>query len=415
MSSVIIEGGNPLYGEVCVQGSKNAVLPILAAVVLTDGITKLIGCPKISDVDCILSILNELGCKTSFLENILTIDTTGIDLKEIAKSKAEQTRASILLLGAFLGRFRKAVLSYPGGCTIGSRPVDLHLFSLKKMGAVIQEEEDFLLCHAPKLNGTEIVLSFPSVGATENTILAAVLADGITTISNAAREPEISALCQFLRRTGANIKGDGTEQIVIEGVKKLRGCEYLLPYDRIVAGTYLTAVAAAGGDAVIYGVAKQEQQALLELLEQCGCILRFEEEVCCIKRTKRLKGIRAVTQPFPGFPTDMQSQVLSMLSMAEGESQLEEKIFEARFQTCKELKKMGANLLVTGNRVDIYGVACLHGTKVKAYDLRGGAGLCIAGLMAQGSTTVEGMEFTKRGYEEIVRDLLGLGAKIRWS
>ncbi len=415
MSSVIIEGGNPLYGEVCVQGSKNAVLPILAAVILTDGVTKLIGCPRISDVDCMISILNELGCKTSFCENILTIDTTNMKLEEISKEKVEKTRASILLLGALLGRFRQAVLSYPGGCTIGSRPIDLHLFALQKLGAEIQEEKELLYCKAKNLIGTEIFLSFPSVGATENIILAAVLADGITRISNTAKEPEICALCDFLRLAGAKISGDGTEQICIEGVKRLKSCEYLLPYDRIVAGTYLTAVAAAGGDAVIYGVVEQEQKKLLEVLEQCGCTLRLEEEVCCIKRKNQLKNICVTTQPYPGFPTDMQSQILSMLTIADGESQLEETIFEVRVQTCKELEKMGADLLLTENKVKVKGVSCLHGAKVNAYDLRGGAGLCIAGLMAQGTTIVQGMEFTNRGYEEIVRDLLGLGAQIRWG
>lgn len=415
MSSVIIEGGNPLNGEVCIQGSKNAVLPILAATVLTDGMTKLQGCPRILDVDCMLTMLEKLGCQTSFAENVLTIDTTDAELVCFAEKETEKTRASVLLLGAMLGRFHKAVLSFPGGCTIGTRPVDLHLSALRKMGAVIETKDGILCCYANRLSGAEISLTFPSVGATENIILAAVLADGVTRISNAAREPEICALCSFLRLAGAKIAGDGTRQIFIEGVKRLNAVNYRLPYDRIVAGTYLTAVAAAGGDAVLCGVVEEEQKALLEVLKVCGCKLRLEEEVCCITRKGRLTGTNIITEPYPGFPTDMQSQILSMLTLAEGQSRIKEQIFENRFQNKEELLRMGAKLFVDGRTITIKGVEALSGMQVKATDLRGGAGLCIAGLMAEGTTMVSGMEYVERGYEDIVRDLSDLGAKIAWT
>lgn len=413
MSSVVIEGGKPLCGEVYVQGSKNAVLPILAAAILTDGMTRLCGCPRITDVDCMLEMLSEIGCNASFLGNELLIDTTKIIYQDTKREKAKKTRASILFLGAMLGRFRSAVIAYPGGCTIGNRPIDLHIEAIKALGATVECSEETLYCKSDGLKGAKIVLPFPSVGATENIILASVLAKGTTNLYNAAREPEICALCDFLRMAGAKIKGDGSSILEIEGVSKLNAVSYTLPYDRIVAGTYLTAVAAAGGEASICGTVKKEQLGFLPFLEQSGCKIWLEDTVCHIARKKLLRAGKVITEPYPGFPTDMQSQIMTMLTQAEGESCIEETIFNARFQIRSQLCLMGANIIEEGKKVIIQGRTILNGSHVTACDLRGGASLCIAGLIAEGETIVDGIEYVMRGYEDICRDFQNLGGKIK--
>ncbi|MBE5961499.1 MAG: UDP-N-acetylglucosamine 1-carboxyvinyltransferase [Lachnospiraceae bacterium] len=418
MSSINIIGGKPLLGEIEIQGSKNAALPILAGTILHQGVTRLEGCPKISDVLHMSEILEELGCVVTWEKKTLIVDATTLSKHAVVGEVAKKTRASVLFLGALLGREKTAVVSYPGGCSIGERPIDLHLAALRKLGVSIKEDLDLLYCNVAQMTGSKIHFSFPSVGATENIILASVLAEGETNLYNAAREPEIVALCEFLVAAGANISGIGTSHLKIEGVQELKEVTYKIPADRIVAGTYLTAVAGAGGSAVLHGVREKEIRMVVKMLRKAGCSVDFSGEHCLIRREKRLKSVSKIeTKPFPGFPTDMQSQFMAILSTAMGESKIVENIFEARFLVADELVKMGANIEIrqdTSTAI-IYGVKQLHGTPVVGKDLRGAAALVIAGLMADGVTTVSGMEYVMRGYEDICSDLISLGANVTES
>lgn len=414
MSSIELTGGKPLYGELEIQGSKNAVLPILAATILNKGISVLTGCPKISDVFHMTEVLQALGCNITWNENSLVVDATTLAQEEISEEIAKKTRASILFLGALLGRNNRAVVAYPGGCSIGKRPIDLHLKALKEMGVEEKfSEDEKLICETSELKGNEIYLNFPSVGATENIILAAVLASGTTVIHGAAMEPEIVALCDFLVSAGAKIEGIGTSRIKVIGVKQLNDTSYHVPKDRIVAGTYLTLVASTGGKVLLHGVKENELAAVLFELKKAGLKLRLVEDHCYIERTERLKPLQIETKPFPAFPTDMQSQFMAMLCTADGESTLIENIFEARFLIIDELKKLGAKITVYENRAIITGVEKLTGAKITAKELRGGAALVIAGLTAMGSTIVENTDYIYRGYEDICKDLRQLGAQIK--
>lgn len=414
MSSIELTGGIPLYGELEIQGSKNAVLPILAATILNKGISVLIGCPNISDVSHMTEVLQALGCSITWNNNSLVVDATRLEQEEISEEIAKKTRASILFLGALLGRNKRAVVAYPGGCSIGKRPIDLHLKALKEMGVVEKFcEDEKLICEATELIGNEIHLSFPSVGATENIILAAVLATGTTVINGAAMEPEIIALCNFLVSAGANIEGIGTSTIKIIGVKQLNDTSFLVPKDRIVAGTYLTLVASTGGKAWLHGVNEYELSAVLMELKKAGLKIRMSGEHCFIERTERLKPLQIETKPFPAFPTDMQSQFMAMLCTASGESTLIENIFEARFLIVDELKKLGAIIHTDNNRAIITGVENLVGAEIQAKELRGGAALVIAGLTAMGRTIIDNTDYIYRGYEDICKDLRGLGAQIK--
>ncbi|WP_066717884.1 UDP-N-acetylglucosamine 1-carboxyvinyltransferase [Clostridium sp. Marseille-P299] len=414
MSSIELTGGKPLYGELEIQGSKNAVLPILAATILNKGISVLTGCPKISDVFHMTEVLQALGCNITWNENSLVVDATTLAQEEISEEIAKKTRASILFLGALLGRNNRAVVAYPGGCSIGKRPIDLHLKALKEMGVEEKfSEDEKLICETSELKGNEIYLNFPSVGATENIILAAVLASGTTVIHGAAMEPEIVALCDFLVSAGAKIEGIGTSRIKVIGVKQLNDTSYHVPKDRIVAGTYLTLVASTGGKVLLHGVKENELAAVLFELKKAGLKLRLVEDHCYIERTERLKPLQIETKPFPAFPTDMQSQFMAMLCTADGESTLIENIFEARFLIIDELKKLGAKITVYENRAIITGVEKLTGANITAKELRGGAALVIAGLTAMGSTIVENTDYIYRGYEDICKDLRQLGAQIK--
>lgn len=414
MSSIELTGGKPLYGELEIQGSKNAVLPILAATILNKGISVLTGCPKISDVFHMTEVLQALGCNITWNENSLVVDATTLAQEEISEEIAKKTRASILFLGALLGRNNRAVVAYPGGCSIGKRPIDLHLKALKEMGVEEKfSEDEKLICETSELKGNEIYLNFPSVGATENIILAAVLASGTTVIHGAAMEPEIVALCDFLVSAGAKIEGIGSSRIKVIGVKQLNDTSYHVPKDRIVAGTYLTLVASTGGKVLLHGVKENELAAVLFELKKAGLKLRLVEDHCYIERTERLKPLQIETKPFPAFPTDMQSQFMAMLCTADGESTLIENIFEARFLIIDELKKLGAKITVYENRAIITGVEKLTGANITAKELRGGAALVIAGLTAMGSTIVENTDYIYRGYEDICKDLRQLGAQIK--
>lgn len=413
MSSIIVLGGRPLYGEVKVQGSKNAVLPMIAASILNKGITEIEHCPRIRDVYNMIHILEAIGCVVSWEGDVLVVDAAEIVSARIPYRYVKEMRASIIFLGALLGRMKEASLYLPGGCSIGARPIDLHLRAIRKMNVEIAEKEDEIYCKTNKIIGQKIVLDFPSVGATENIILSAVLAEGVTEIYGCAKEPEIMELCQFLNTLGAEIYGGGKDHIKIVGVKSLHDGKYRLKADRIVAGTYLMAAAAARGDIVLHEVEADTIEAVLNVLKAAGCRIQQYEKSVRIAMDKRVKHIPSIaTEPYPGFPTDMQSQLMSVLCLAEGESKITENIFESRFKTAEELKKMGAKIEIIGNSAYIQGVSSLTGCKVCAKDLRGGAALIIAGLAAEAETRIDGCCFIERGYESINEDFRSLGARM---
>lgn len=415
MAYIEVIGGKQLNGEVNIQGSKNAVLPILAATVLVNGITKLNNCPKILDVYSMIKILEAIGCKVRWEGSSLLIDTTRIHTSSVPKEDVKKMRSSIILMGALLGRTGTVTITYPGGCTIGARPIDYHLEAFKEMNVCLKEEDGLIKCSTSELKGNDILLKFPSVGATENIILAAVLANGKTRIFNAAMEPEILELCKFLTACGAKIYGAGTKRIEIDGVDFLHCIEYTAASDRIVAGTYLAAVAGCGGEAVITGIGCGSLHSVIDVLRAMGCGIVCGEDYIIIASSGKLKAIPSLkTAPYPGFPTDMQSQIMSLLMAAKGTSRITEEIFEARFQNVKEQLKFGANIQVNGREAIIHGVSHLTGSEVFASELRGGAALVIAGLMASGKTIIYNPNYIERGYEDICRDLSLLGAEIKY-
>ncbi|QHQ62055.1 UDP-N-acetylglucosamine 1-carboxyvinyltransferase [Anaerocolumna sedimenticola] len=414
MAFIEIIGGKQLNGEVNIQGSKNAVLPILAATVLINGIVKLNNCPKILDVFHMIKILEAIGCNIWWEKSSLIIDTTKLNTSTVPEDYVKMMRSSIILMGALLGRTHSVTITYPGGCTIGARPIDYHLSAFQDMNVSLEEEDGLIKCTTTGIKGNDIFLKFPSVGATENVILTAVLASGKTSIINAAKEPEITELCKFLNAAGAKITGVGTETIEIIGVDFLRPTEYTACSDRIVAGTYLAAVAGTGGEAVLTGIGKDSLNTVIKLLREMGCSILTGEDYIIIASSGRPKPIPFIrTMPYPGFPTDMQSQIMSVLMMATGTSKIVEEIFEGRYQNVKEQIKFGADIRISGREATIYGVPTLYGCEVFASELRGGAALVIAGLMAKGKTTIYNPYFIERGYEDICRDLRGLGADIK--
>ena len=414
MASYFISGGEKLKGTVKIQGSKNAALPIIAASLLHRGTTVIRECPWILDVRYMLEVLKSIGCSIFIDGSTVWIDASDIDASKLAKECIGKMRSSILLLGAMVGRCAQFSLDYPGGCTIGARPVDIHLKALSRMGVHIQEQEGQIYCDTKVLSGEEIQLPYPSVGATENIMMAAVKAEGVTWIHNAAREPEIVDLAEFLKRMGVRIIGAGTERIGILGKCPLCDTEYQVMGDRIVAGTYLLAAAGAGGEIEVCGVKKEHIHCLLQICEKMGCEIRLTDQGICLRSSRRLFSIEDIhTQPFPGFPTDLQSQLMAVLTKAVGESRIFEHVFENRFGTAEELNKMGADIQIKNNRAVIRGVAKLKAGHVYAKDLRGGAALVIAGLMAEGDSIVENSIFIERGYQDICKDLTGLGAKIK--
>lgn len=415
MSVIEIDGGNKLNGEVNIQGSKNAVLPILAATVLVNGITRLNHCPKILDVFHMIKILEAIGCHVIWEDSTIIVDSTMLHTSTIPDELVKKMRSSIILMGAMLGRKGSVVITYPGGCTIGARPIDFHLSSFKKMGISVVEKDGLIYCSTDGIKGTDIVLKFPSVGATENIILAAVYAEGTTRIYNAAREPEINELCNFLNASGADITGVGTENIEINGVKTLHDVNYTVASDRIVAGTYLAAVAGTGGKVKLKDVDYTSQISLIEVLKEMGCTICYNENSMTISSTGNIKPVSVIrTMPYPGFPTDMQSQIMSVLTRASGASRIIEDIFEGRYQNVKEQIKFGANIEIQGREAIVYGVPRLQGCEVYASELRGGAALVIAGLMAEGKTILHNPFYIERGYEDICRDLRLIGANIKY-
>lgn len=413
MDSIQIDGGIPLQGQVKIQGSKNAALPVLAATILVRGKSLIENCPKIADVFQMQALLSSLGCKTAWEGNSLKVDATAVNNSRMPSEEVKAMRSSISLLGALIGRTREAILNFPGGCVIGARPIDIHLDALKQMGVVFEEKEDLLYAGAAMLRGTQIRLRFPSVGATENILLAAVLAEGETCIENAAREPEIQTLCEFLRQAGAWIEGTGTETLRIRGVSRLEETQFKIPADRIVAGTYLTGCMLAGGSVFLKDAPAGQMEAVLLAAGRMGVQTQISEEGIFVQAPDRLISPgKLETAVYPGFPTDMQSPFLAAMAVAEGESVLTEVIFENRFRIAKPLEEMGAKLRIQGQTVYVKGVSTLVGAQVEAQELRGGAALVMAGLGAVGHTRVTGCNFIYRGYENIGRDLRELGARV---
>ena len=413
MSKYIIEGGNKLEGVVKVSGSKNASLPIIAASILNKGITKLYNVPNIHDTKITLEILKFLGCKVSKNNDNIYINSKDIIKKEIPENLMSKMRSTVIIAGAILGRFKEVTFSYPGGCDIGARPIDLHLNAFKKLGINIEEEYGFIKCKCDKIVGTNIDLDFPSVGATENIILATILAEGQTIITNAAKEPEIIDLVNCLNKMGAKIEGAGTNKIKIIGVNALKDISYRIIPDRIEAGTLLCSAAITGGRIKITNVRPEHMTAVLEKLEEAGCLIKTEKSSITLLSPRRLKAIEIKTMPYPGFPTDLQSIFGSMLSIAKGTSIITENIFENRFKYISELNRMGAKIKIEGKTAIINGVKRIIGANVNSTDLRGGAALILAGMAAKGKTTVNNINYVLRGYEKIEYKLKSLGATIR--
>lgn len=413
MGQLLIKGGKRLHGQVDIQGAKNSVLPILAATLLTNDKVELPGCPRLQDVDASVRILRALGCEAEWQGGSLTVDTTGLNNWVISEQLMREMRSSAIFLGAVLARCRQAELSYPGGCELGPRPIDLHLAGLREMGAEIRDAGGIISCRAARLTGKEIVLAFPSVGATENLMLAACGADGTTVISNAAREPEIVDLQNFLNHCGARIQGAGGSTVTVAGGRKLHGCSYRVMPDRIAAATYLSAAAAVGGEVFLNGAAAQHLSTVTAALRQSGCRIETSDEGVFCACPERLKAIPPVrTAPYPGFPTDAQAVLMAALLRSRGATVFEENIFENRYRHVGELSRMGGEIRVFGRTAVVTGVERLQGASVRCTDLRGGAALCVAALAAEGESRISEIGHIRRGYEDIAGDLRALGADV---
>jgi len=413
MSKLLIQGGRALSGEVTVQGAKNSVLPILAATLLSGETVRVENCPRLRDVDAAIRILQSLGCQAAWQGDVLEVDSTGLCQCAISDELMREMRSSTIFFGAVLARCGEVEFSYPGGCELGPRPIDLHLAGLRQLGAEIEEAGSTLRCRANRLCGQMIPLRIASVGATENLMLAACGAEGVTTIVNAAREPEIVDLQNFLNACGAQVSGAGTSIVTVTGEQPLHGCTYRVMPDRIVAATYLCAVMSAGGEAFLRGAREEDLTALTAVLREAGCIVRADAagiRCVCTQRPRAVAPVR--TAPYPGFPTDAQAILMAALLRSHGATVFEENIFTNRYRHVDELVRMGGNIRVFGRTAVVTGVPALHGAAVCSTDLRGGAALCVAGLSAEGETVVSGIEHIERGYTDIAADLRRLGADI---
>ena len=414
MSHLTIEGGCPLNGRITVQCAKNSVLPVLAATLLAGGVCRLTDCPRLSDVETAVRILQHLGCTAVWDNGDLLVDTTQVTRWDIPEALMRQMRSSVIFLGAILSRCGQAELSYPGGCELGPRPIDLHLTALRTLGAEINEIGGSLLCRAPRLRGADIVLTLPSVGATENAILAACGAAGATVISNAAREPEIVDLQDFLQKLGVEIHGAGSSTVTVKGQGVYHGCTHRCIGDRIAAATYLCAAAAAGGCVTLEGVDYRHLATVTTALHQAGCRLQCRPESITLESDGQLRAVSPVrTSPYPGFPTDAQAPLMAALLRSEGATMFVENMFDSRYRHVPELLRMGADIRPEGRVAVVWGVPALHGAAVQATDLRGGAALVIAALQAEGVTQVYNICHIHRGYADLAGDLHSLGARIR--
>ena len=416
MNKYMIRGGRELFGEVTVSGAKNAAVAIIPAALLVDGVCRIENIPQISDVTLFFSILEELGAKVRVLnQHAIEIDCHAIHSTRPSYDLARRIRASYYLLGALLGRFGQATVAMPGGCNFGVRPIDQHIKGFTTMGAEVSVEGGFIHTAAKngRLVGAPVYLDVVSVGATMNIMMAAALAEGTTTIENAAKEPHIVDLANFLNSMGADIKGAGTDSIKIRGVKRLTGGSYGIIPDQIEAGTYMAAVAATGGQLLLKNVIPKHMECITSKLQEMGAkIINYDDSIR-IMRTGKLRQTTVKTRPYPGFPTDMQAQVCVCMALAGGTSRLTESVYETRFfGYCTELESMGANIRISGKTATVTGVDHLTGSTVFAHDLRAGAALVIAGLAARGTTFVEHIHFIERGYENLVEKLRALGADI---
>jgi UDP-N-acetylglucosamine 1-carboxyvinyltransferase len=411
MSAIIITGGKPLSGSVRVQGAKNSALPILAASVLSGGQSVIGNCPDLSDVDSSIRILRHLGCRAERGTNSVTVDSAGMNRVDIPENLMREMRSSVIFLGAILSRSGEAVMSYPGGCDLGPRPIEMHLSALKQMGAEIREEGGNLYCKVNRFTGHDIHLSFPSVGATENIMLAAVRARGTTRIFNAAREPEIVDLQAFLNAMGGRVAGAGSSAVVIEGVERLNDAEHHVIPDRIVTATLLSAVAGAGGDILLTGTCPSDAAAVISILSEAGCKITAQGTELRASRTGALRPMgRVITMPHPGFPTDAQALVMAVACRADGVTVFSERVFQNRYQHAAELMRMGADIQVAQEVAVVKGVRRLYGARVCSTDLRGGAALAVLALAAEGETALSGLEHIDRGYEKFEDTLSALGA-----
>ncbi len=414
MDSIQVQGGTGLQGKVRIQGSKNAALPVLAATILTGDESYIGNCPRIADVFHMESLLKSLGCRVSWENHGLRIHSAGVCAKDMPADAIKGMRSSLFLLGALIGRCGRVAMDYPGGCVIGARPIDMHLEALKQMGVFFLQDAKGVYAVTEGLHGARICLSFPSVGVTENVVMCAVKADGETLLEGAAREPEVCALCNYLKACGADIEGIGTSILRIQGGKPLHGASFEIEGDRIVAGTYLLACTATGGACFLEGAPAAQMEAVIHVAEQLGAWCDISQEGIFVQSLGVRTGLQRLrTAPYPGFPTDLQSVALAVLTAGEGNCLIEEQIFENRFRIVKDLRSMGAEVeMLDEHRVLVHGGKKLRGSLVEAAELRGGAALVVAGLMAEGSTLIEGRKYIDRGYENICRDLRELGARI---
>ncbi len=412
--TLVIRGGNPLYGTVRASGAKNAGLVIMAASIMADGETILDNVPRIRDVAVMIKILNDIDVDTRWNEDgSLSICPPAGGIKtHTAYELAKLLRASNLFLGAMLGRQQEATVSLPGGCDIGSRPMDLHIKGIQALGAEVSIEHGYIFARILNPGGSRIYLDFPSVGATENIMMMASKTPGLSIIENAAKEPEIVDLANFINSMGGRIRGAGTDVIKIEGVKQLKACRYGIIPDRIEAGTYMVAAAISGGEVMVENVIPTHLHPIIAKLQETGAEVRETNGGILVRATDRILPVDIKTLPYPGFPTDMQSQMMALLSLGEGSSVIVENVFENRFQIVDELKRMGANIKVEGHTAVVEGVSTLYGARVKATDLRAGAALVLAALVAKGQTVIENAIYVFRGYEDICSKLRALGADV---
>lgn len=415
MAMVQIVGKRKLSGDVAISGSKNSVLPIMAASVLCQGVTILENCPDISDVHDMIKILESLGAKVSFETGTLKIDTTTRTEHEVKEEVAKKLRASILFLGPLLAKDKKVKIGYPGGCNIGKRPIDIHVDGLMRLNTGFMMGKDYLFCETFTLVGNRVKLRYPSVGATQNIMMAATLANGKTVIENAAKEPEIVYLARHLKNMGANILGEGSSEITIWGVEELHSCRTIIPYDRVVAATYLILAHVTQSEIAIHPIQDcGDIENVLLLLQDAGGSIRKNGTVLTYRPASEKIPIQLETGPYPKIPTDIQSMTVVMGVVANGKSSIRESVFEKRFAFAEEMKKMGADITVNENVATINGPKNLHGTVVSVPDLRAGAALCIAALVAEGETSIYNWELVERGYENFVQNLSHLGAEIKY-
>ena len=412
MKAYVVEGGKRIHGTVKISGSKNSALPVLAATILNADSNKLYNIPKISDTENTLEILSILGCKIKQNSGKIEVNSRGMNKKDIPNEMMNKMRSTVILAGAILSRFKEVTFSYPGGCDIGTRPIDLHIKAFKKLGIDVKESSGNIECRANQIRGAEINLDFPSVGATENIMLATVMAEGVTTINNAAMEPEIIDLAEFLKRMGAVIYGAGTSQIRIVGVRHLSKASYNIIPDRIEAGTFLCAAATTGGQILLENACPGHMGAILNKLQECGCKLSTTKDTIFLSAPRRLSNTDIKTMAYPGFPTDMQQIFSAAMIKAYGTSVIVENIFENRFKYMSELSKMGAKIRIEGRSAIITGKRKTVASEMECTDLRGGMALVIAALSAKGISKIKGIEYILRGYENFDKKMNGVGARI---